>query len=224
MDRNEMVGMMVDLLLNGVEWHDITEETKEDEPNVVEVRACGLQGKQTVHVFTLARYDDGEVVLCHRAGEKEWERVTNNSDLLEPLFEAPFKEEVLDGEVGDEYTCSSCQGVFQRTREDKEAVAEALRKFGCREEELQIVCDDCNTEIFNKRLREVALRGVGWGPAEGPISFHREGNGWRVGNGVCVAPWEGKEVPEDAGQALTDIEINCGLVRIDENGNMEYQG
>lgn len=57
-----------------------------------------------------------------------------------------------------------------------------------------------------ERLRTLAVRCFGWGPVEGEIAFEREGRGWRVGNGVCVTVWEGREVPDDPAQALREIE------------------
>lgn len=56
------------------------------------------------------------------------------------------------------------------------------------------------------------LQCVGWGPTDGMpmgIAFCREadGSGWRVGDGIIVAPWVGREVPEDKMQALYEMEL-----------------
>ena len=59
-------------------------------------------------------------------------------------------------------------------------------------------------EITQPRL-QAAVRHFGWGPKHGPVAFHRNGNGWRLGNGTVVTPWDGQEVPNDPEQALLDI-------------------
>lgn len=51
-----------------------------------------------------------------------------------------------------------------------------------------------------------ALSWFGWGPnPPAEVAFHREGSGWRLGNGVVVACWVGWSVPDDSGQAFADI-------------------
>ena len=61
--------------------------------------------------------------------------------------------------------------------------------------------------MTNEHLHTV-LRNFGWGPKYGPVTFRRESNGWRLGNGIVVTPWyrNGKEIPSDPEQALADIE------------------
>ena len=65
-------------------------------------------------------------------------------------------------------------------------------------------------EQWQARLR-AACANYGWGPKEGPITFEREENGWRLGNGVVVTVWgalraRGGTHPRDPERALTDIE------------------
>jgi hypothetical protein len=59
---------------------------------------------------------------------------------------------------------------------------------------------------WEERLRRVVVSGLGWGPREGPIEFHREANGWRVGKGLVTTTWSHGSVPEDPERALCDIE------------------
>ena len=70
------------------------------------------------------------------------------------------------------------------------------------------------------------LRFVGWGTATNDpsiIAFTREVDeegrgGWRIGTGIIVAPFEGREVPEDREQALYEIELYYNRVHQEATG------
>ncbi len=51
----------------------------------------------------------------------------------------------MSGQVGDAYTCSFCGREYEKTRDDDEAQAEAVERFGAEAMAVdpQIVCDDC---------------------------------------------------------------------------------
>ena len=52
--------------------------------------------------------------------------------------------------IGDEYTCSMCKGVFGKGQSDVDAMAETRENFGesFKQEECDIVCDDCYEQMF----------------------------------------------------------------------------
>ena len=62
-----------------------------------------------------------------------------------------------------------------------------------------------NNYPSQERLAKV-LRHFGWGPKEGYVEFKREGNGWRLGNGVVTRQWKDTKIPQDPIKALIEIE------------------
>ncbi|MDE2097709.1 MAG: hypothetical protein KGL39_10710 [Patescibacteria group bacterium] len=54
--------------------------------------------------------------------------------------------------VGEEYTCSLCQGIFNKGRSDAESLEESRSYFGdVPAEELAIICEDCWQKIHPDR-------------------------------------------------------------------------
>lgn len=50
-----------------------------------------------------------------------------------------------------EYKCSSCGGVFEKSRPDEEALEESVETFGeMKQENLAIVCDDCYNNFMKQ--------------------------------------------------------------------------
>jgi DNA-directed RNA polymerase subunit RPC12/RpoP len=59
------------------------------------------------------------------------------------------------------YVCASCGGRFLYGRPDEDALAEALRDFGKRstDPDMVLVCDDCYAQIMRGTQR-IKLRGL----------------------------------------------------------------
>jgi len=67
------------------------------------------------------------------------------------------------------YTCYVCKGVFDRTRSDKEALAEAQEEYpGFEGEEMAEVCDACFKQVDPNKHWTAEELAVLWG--ENPVA------------------------------------------------------